>query len=372
MAFSGWFPHFSPSGANLVTGTGTLWINKTQQVGFGYQGVPSATRAWFNETTILFMGATPAGAAEIWSCTVGGTRRSLGIAGEFYQLVVASGRWAGWYGAGIRTSWGQTVTADSPRAPILSNGHFGYLLDGNTANQRLVVDGVTIDTAPIIDPMMSAQGVCWVRWTAGVREIWGMRLDIADSPADVGASDATEYQAIPIDTPSGPWILSYDSKRLLLRPWGDTDGYVVATGETMYPMASWHASTGTFRVGWSSSAGVYKEAFVDPASARVALGGTSDPVTPGETLPGAPGAVSSAIAILPPPLRHPMLEEGTGLVTKPWATWFEQQAQLAAVNPYAYVPANSIIGRGASGPGPATTLTLGTGLTIRDGTLIAE
>src|SRR5574343_1670057 len=109
MPFNGWFPHFSPSGANLLTGTAELWINKTQNLVFGYQGVPSASRGWFNETTVLYL-STPTGTDTgygIWSCTVGGTRKNLGIAASFYQFVMAAGRWAGWAGT-IKTSWGQT------------------------------------------------------------------------------------------------------------------------------------------------------------------------------------------------------------------------------------------------------------------------
>lgn len=370
---NGWFPHFSPSGDHLLTGTRDLWIDKTQSVGFGYQGVPSATRGWFNETTAMFVSSatsTDVG-LSIWSCRVGGTKQPLGIVADFRQLVVDAGRWAGWGTMGIRTSWGQTITANDPRAPILSQTHFGYLLDGSLATQRLVVDGVTIDTAPIIDPMMSEQGVCWVRWTAGARVVYGKRLDVPGAIASVRASDEVEYQAIPIDTPGGPWILSYDASRLILRPWGDTDGYIVATGETMSPMGVWHVASGMFRIGWSSPVGIYAEAYVDPSGLRVDLGGTSTPSEPGETLPGAPGSTPLS-ATLRPPMRHPLTDASTGLVSKPWAAFFEAVAEVSATNIYSYVPANTLLGRGAQGPGPASVLALGSGLTIRDDTLIAE
>jgi len=367
---NGWFPHYSPSGANLLSGTQELWINQTQKIGYGYQGVPSATRGWFNETTAMYMSTVAGSAYGIWTCAVGGTPKSTGIAADFHQLVVAGGRWAGWGSGGIRTSWGQTITTTGVRAPILSQTHFGYLADTHTAPQKVIVDGVQLDSGAIIDPMMSEQAVCWVR-LGPPRQVWGMRLDIADTPANVGASAVTEYQAIPIDTPSGPWILSYENSRLLLRPWGDVTGYVVKTGETMYPMGVWHAATGTFRIGWSSSAGVYGEAYVNPATARVALGGTSTPSVPGETLPGAPGSTTTPASPIAP-VRHPMTDPKTGLVTAPWAAFFEAVAKATTNNPYGYVPANSVIGSSAQGPGPATVLTIGSGLTIRDGELIAE
>lgn len=372
MAFTGWFPHFSPSGANLVCGTAELWINRTQNMGFGYLGCPSATRAWINETTVVYSSTeTPEldRGYGLYSCRVGGTRQPLGVSGNFYELAVGLGRWAGWDGS-IRTSWGETITADGPRAPAVSSTHFAYLLDGYSDRQRLILDGATIDRAPITSPRMSEQALCYVRWTDTGMEVWGLRIDAPDVPRRLSVSDAIEYEAIPIDRGGDVWVLSYDATRLILRPFGENDGYIVATGETMYPHGVYQTSSGQFRIAWSSSTGVYAERFIDPdTEPTVVLGDAETIILPGEAQAGFPGASGRSQY---PPFQHPITDSATGLVSRPWAAWFEAASLAQTSNTYGYVGSNRVIGRGQEGSGPATPLRVGVGLQIRNGELFVS
>jgi len=374
MAYTGWFPCFSPSGDHVITGTGELWFDGTQQIGSGYTARQGTNSCWSSEHQVLFLAPNTPGTDtdyRMWTSTVGGSTQNLGLNGGYYEFVVGQGgRWAGWAPGTIWTSWGEVLSPGFGR-PALTATRFAYTLDYFADTQRLVLDGTTIDSgAGIMNVQMTSQAIAWSRLSGALgRDVWGMRLDIADAPHTIAASNDVEFICSPIDSPAGPWALSYDQARLILRPFGETFGYVVATGETMYPSGVWHTASSTFRIAWSSSTGVYSEAYVDPDDARVDLGGTPSTGTPGETQPGNPGSAEAlARNTNYPPLRHPILEPATGLVTKPWAMWFEAQTTLST-NFYNYIGDGTLLGRDTTGPGPATTITPGTGLTLNNGTL---
>lgn len=344
MGYTGWFPCFSPNGEHVLTGSGDLYIDKTQHVGYGYQARWGGNSTWVSNTRLLYQ-STPTPAVDgnwgLWAVAVGGSPQDLHLLMPVNEFAAANGgRWAAWGSSGFKTSWGSTVAG--ARGPAVNSTQLAYLLDWNTAvNQRLMLDGVLIDTAPIVNVMMTEQGICWSRFSGDLgRDVWGMRLDVADTAASVAASTVVEFAAIPIDTPSGPWILSYENSRLILRPWGETDGYVVSTGETMYPAGVYRTSTSTFRIAWSSSSGVYAEVEIDPTDDRVALGGTSGSgggsTTPGGsgTTPGSETPAAPSTPVTPawmgltnhPPLRH-RLSDDDGVMTHPWQRWVEAVAE---------------------------------------------
>ena len=99
------------------------------------------------------------------------------------------------------------------------------------------------------------------------------------------------------------------------------------------------------------------------------------PTTPGLNTGGTtPGSGGTSLT---PPLMHPLVDPKTGLVTRPWALFFEQirsvnfsQGTTGTIPREALpgMPALTVMGRGDS-PGQPESIQVGTGLTIEDNVL---
>jgi len=137
-------------------------------------------------------------------------------------------------------------------------GRGAWLTGHDTALQNIVVNGAVWASGRAVHGgrvRVCKRGVVWQE--ARTTGISPFTMGKASATADaeiLQASYLAEHHTIPIDTPTGPYLLSMCSSGLILRAWGETTGWVVTTGDAYYPDGA-YLGNGAFKLAWSTSAG---------------------------------------------------------------------------------------------------------------------
>ncbi len=157
--------------------------------------------------------------------------------------------------------------------PVVNpNGLRGFVDPYQAESKALVFDGVTLSTGAITDVRASRTAIVW---SQGGRT-WG--APIPGTAREIQAAP-TEFRPIPIDTPSGPWVGCHTHTGLILRPFGETDGYAFDSGgQSYYP--DWTFRDGLIVAIFTNDAGVQFEEFFELWAPRVPLGAPPEPVPP--------------------------------------------------------------------------------------------
>lgn len=203
----GWFPRFNEDGSRLTWERPGYWLAQ-----------------WLTPDTEIAQNGT--------HLVIGGAITAFPACNE---LSAGGGRWAGWRpDVGVFTSWGTTLSAAG--CPVVNHdGKVGYVDDRQASAKYLVFGGTRVSFGAITDVRASRTALVW---SQGGRT-WGLRLDRADTARVIQAAPQ-EFRPIPIDTPSGPWVLNHTHTGIVVRPFGETHGYRFDNGgQTFYPDAVW-------------------------------------------------------------------------------------------------------------------------------------
>lgn len=276
MAQVGWFPRFAPNNTRTTWERDgywqAQWLDETREIAHG-------------EHMLIIDGAS--------------TTISSGT-----EIGAGGGKWATCFPIGptrVVTSWGDVFLGAG--CPTLNPaGLFGYVDDRQAMVKNLIWNNAPVSRGSITDVRASRTALVW----SSSGRTWGLRLDAPGSVAqDIQAAPA-EFVPVPIDTPTGPWVLSQTHVGLVLRPFGETIGYRFDNNAQAFgPDATWDgAAIATI---FTNSAGVQSMQRFDLSAPRVPLNVAAPPVptpTPTPTPPTPPTEpvpMPSTLPFLTPP-----------------------------------------------------------------------
>jgi hypothetical protein len=268
------FPRLSPSGLRVVAGEKTIVIDQSIEVGAGLDG------QWADETTIYYRRAD--GAFMSW----GGTSVIVRQPGFNTYSTGGPGRWAGYNAARSAVEFDNGTIAPGWSGPALSTdpGVWAAIVH---ANGRIITGIGTpgrYASSSCRDLRFCGRALAWNVFLDGRWQIAGVR-DLLKAPTETPALlsiEREEFWPVPLLINDVLWLMTHSHDRLLLRPWGSTDGYVVATGITNTPDAK-QLPNGRVRVVWDAGRNVLGDALIDPSLPRVDL--TAPAIPQPERLP---------------------------------------------------------------------------------------
>lgn len=253
------FPRLSPSGRRVVAGERVIVVDRTIDVG------PGTGAQWMDDDELYYV-RQPDGAFMRWNGARSVVVRALG-----FNTFSAAGvdHWAG-----------ADDLAPGPRVVFSNGAVIGGWSGPALSDDRSVWAALVQQTGAIATshgrPARYADGNCReLRWS-GRTLAWGVLLDgrwqIAGQLGIGHFSTPTllnvepeEFWPVPVLADGVFWLLTHSHDRLLLRQWGATHGYVVATGHTSYPDAK-QLPDGRIRVVWDAGRDVLGERLIDPRS----------------------------------------------------------------------------------------------------------
>jgi len=278
---NGWAPDWSPDGCSLASGLGSVWVNGVQVANPGWYPV------WVSSTRIVFNGMRANGEglreslAPFTSARDVDTPAAFTTFGGVTKVDAAAGLFAAYQAAAdhpVLTSAGHRFAQRMAPAVSASDGALA-MIARDDRSLYLAVNGqeTNFTTEPMGVVTLDVQGD-WVVWQVATATGFRTRAYRRSTGAlsDVTASNRT-HEFFPVLVPVGAdmWLMSFDNggapDRLYLRPIGETNAIVVASGEIRFPAARWHAASNRIRVAWSNETGASRLAEIDPAAARQPL-----------------------------------------------------------------------------------------------------
>ena len=254
----GWFPRYSPDGTRVT------WSN--QPVKNEAQWHDNTRTIWQDGVHLVIDGVVTA------------------IPGP-NELSAGGGAWAGFRPDPVRvyTSWGREILgAGCPTInPI---GQFAYVDDRQANVKNLIANDHVITRGAITDVRMSRTAIVW----SDAGQTWGAGPSLARR---IQAA-STEFRPIPIDTPDGAWVGNHTHTGIIVRPFGQTDGYRFDNdGQCYYPDWKYDAALHAIVAIFTDQHGVQFEQTFDLNAPRYPLGTPVDPnppiiIVPPEPEPG--------------------------------------------------------------------------------------
>jgi hypothetical protein len=224
----------------------------------------------------------------------------------FNTVALGGGRWVG-----TNTSEQRTYTSDGLSFPDTycpamepTGRHQAHLTGNALLTHRVVRDGVTLSEGAIDDKLSLAGAlVVWSEFQP-LQATYGWMPVAGRADGLVVRLQATwqhyEVDPVVVLTPDGPWVVSHDDTRTLVRPWLQTVGYELPNVKT--PHAMWDAQAGGLRVVGDAITYVLN-VVLDLRAPRVDLAQNPDvPIEP-------PPIVIEPPPIKPPPIKPPPTEE---------------------------------------------------------------
>lgn len=239
MSQVGWFPRFNPDGSRLTWERDGYWQAQ-----------------WLNPTTEI--------AQDGKHLVIGDVVTEFLTANE---LSAGGDVWAAYRTDPVRVFTSTGLTLLGAACPVVNPaGKLGYVDDGQADVKSLVFDGRSVSRGAVTDVRASRQALVW----SASGRTWGIRLDQLNQAHEIQAAP-TEFRPIPIDTPTGPWVLSLTHTGFVLRPFGELNGYRFDNGgQTFYPDAVWR--NGLIVTIFTNANGEQSERVYDPQFSRVPLG----------------------------------------------------------------------------------------------------
>lgn len=267
------FPRLSPSGRRVVAGEHVIVVDRSIEVG------PGTSAQWADEERLYFI-RQPDGA---FVTTIIGSGKIDVVRDLGFANFSAPGfhHWAGYRaGAGVVFSNGYKNAGWSD--PALS-------VDRAIWAARVIAGGSIITESgrpslyadhDCVELRFFGQALAWTVVERGWRWVAG-RLSPSSGVVRLGV-DANEGWPVPFLVDGRFWLLTLGADRLVLRPWGEAHGYVVAHAPTFTPDAA-VLPDGRIRIVWDAGHDVLGERIIDPRTEpRVDLRVTTTPVDPKE------------------------------------------------------------------------------------------
>jgi hypothetical protein len=263
------FPRLSPSGLRVVAGEKVIVVDQSIEVG------PGAAAQWASETAIYYT-RQPDGAFMVWD----GRSAIVRQPGFNTFSVGGPGRWAGYnaedgvtFDSGTHMpDWSSPALSEDPSVWAAVVHNTGRLLTGIGTPARYASGNCN-------NLRFCGRALAWNVFVDGRWQIAGVR-DLLKVPTETPALlniAREEFWPVPLLVNGELWLLTHTHDRLLLRPWGSHEGYVVATGNTSHPDVK-QRPDGRIRIVWDALHDRLGEALIDPTTARQDL--TAPPVEP--------------------------------------------------------------------------------------------
>jgi hypothetical protein len=271
----GWFVSFAPSGQYLACGTSRVTIARIAAVNaatgevtldsvteLGEGGAPQ----WYNpggSPTDVLLYSNKAGSFYTCNTPPPFVPAAFGPSPDWNAYGAGGGYWTGYLataGGQLTLSTGGTIPGrfSIPGGPCVDQvGRTVYIgTSGQQVLVRTAAGATSVIDAPgvdVINAHIALGGAVWQRFEGPLQITHGWRG--AGVERVHVAAGASEY-AVVIDTPTGPWILSWSNHLLLLRAWGSSSIVTVPTGgvEPFFPHGVYSSTLGGFVLGWNNGA----------------------------------------------------------------------------------------------------------------------
>lgn len=306
-------PKLSPDGQHVVHGFGDLYLDgRLLEVRGQYPG-------WLTATTVGYLDPD-------------GVLRRLADGARLFHVPFNTVAMGGGCFIGTNTAEQRTYLSDGQSFPDTycpamepTGQHHAYLTFNASLHHRVVRDGVTLSQGPIDDKLSLAGALAVWSEFAPLQTTYGW-MPVAGFPEGAVLRLQATWQHYEVDpvvvlTPDGPWIVSHDDTRTLVRPWAQTWGYELPSVKT--PHAMWDAVAGGLRVVGDAVTSVLN-VVLDLTAPRVDL--ARQPGTPPIEPPIEPPPID---IIDPPPVEPPPVNPPE----PPMATPYDEQYYLNVVRP---------------------------------------
>jgi len=257
-------PRLSPSGRRVVAGEHVIVVDSLIEVG------PGTSAQWADEERLYYI-RQPDG-AFVTTIVGSGKVDVVRDAGFNHFSALGVDHWAGYRaGTGVVFSNGARVAAlsdpalSTDRAVWAARVIAGGALDTESGRPRKYADR---DCSEI---RYARQALAWLTFVDGRRQVAGRRHQL-ETPTLLTLDSAGEGWPVPFFVGDALWLLTLCAARLLLRPWGEPHGYVVATDVTFDPDAA-ALPDGRIRIVWDAGGNVLGERVIDPREPRLDLRG---------------------------------------------------------------------------------------------------
>jgi len=247
------FPRLNPRGTHVVAGERVIVVDRVMEVG------PGTSAQWADEGQ-LFYTRQPDGAFMEWQP---GELPTVIRDGFNAFSVGGRNRWAGYSAARgvvefdngtVVPGWSGPALSDDPSVWAAVIHESGEIVTSHGRPQRFA-------DRDCRDLRWCGRALVWNvyvlgRWqVAGCREIGGI--------VDLLNVEPEEFWPVPLLVNGALWLMTHSHNRLLLRPWGSRDGYIVATGITNTPDVK-QMPNGRVRVVWDAGQNVLEDISLDP------------------------------------------------------------------------------------------------------------
>lgn len=291
------FPRLSDDGRDLVAGHAEIWINDAVRVG------PGTSPQWADDGSIYY--ARQPDGALMRRFPDGRVEPVRGHAFNGFTVGGAD-RWAGWNmlgpGGAVQTVFSNGTIVPGWSGPALSRDPGVWAAIEHATGRLITHAGVPLRYAEsgCREPRWCGRALVWNVHHDGRWQIAGMR-EPGTTPELLNV-EREEFWPVPLLIGGELWLMTHSHNRLMLRPWRDTTGYVVARGTTNWPDAKQNGQTTNVRVVWDALRNTLLEEDVDVSAPRVDL--RLQP--PADPIPDTSGRLIDIFPyIIPQPGRFP-------------------------------------------------------------------
>lgn len=260
-----WFPAFSSSGRLAVGSQRVVVYPSAQDAAAGRGGVdlgPGTSPTWAGET--LYFRRQPDGALMKWTAGSPVLVDHL----EYNEFAAAGAKWVGYTTKPEpRLIWQDGVPWPGYADPALSANRYACL---HHATGFLVSEGQIIDQRICREPKLADALLVWTCEIDKRPRSFGQRA-LGQPVEELTLGQERQFWPVPLSVAGQPWLLVVTDvqKRLVLYPWGSSDGYVVHKGVANRP-AVW-VNGATVTAAWTDDAGHLGISVTDTAAPRTSL-----------------------------------------------------------------------------------------------------
>lgn len=260
------FARLSDNGRDVVAGHAEIWINDTVRVG------PGTSPQWADDGSIYF--ARQPDGAFMRRFPDGRVEPVRGHAFNGFSIGGA-GRWAGWNmlgpGGGVQTVFDNGTIVPGWSGPALSRDPGVWAAIEHATGRLITHAGVPSRYASsgCREPRWCGRALVWNVHLDGRWQVAGM-LEPGSTPELLNV-EHEEFWPVPVLIGGAMWLMTHSHSRLMLRPWRESRGYVVANGMTNWPDAKQVDQTTNVRVVWDALRNTLLEEEIDVSDLRVDL-----------------------------------------------------------------------------------------------------
>lgn len=261
---SWWYPRLNAAG-EIASGNGAIWLNGVL-VGAGH------SPQWGGADEVLVDGDRD---GLRWLNVRTGATFGLGFecnarVGNTSGISAGAGHWCGWNPTQGLIRDGQIVDPEAAPGAIDQQSGALYYLTPYQRNIRQVViwPGTILRHGILATEIVAGDECCTWSEYEQVRTLYGWCPERGVERLSPLAATELLFVGIPVQTPSGRWLVTQTNLGLIVYPWGDTRGYIIE-GEWFYHDARY--LDGLLRIVGTNSRGALIRRDLNLAAARVDL-----------------------------------------------------------------------------------------------------